>query len=52
MRVLPDTEQDPAPEGMCHPAKLRIEHRWSDLNDRTGLIRSAIGELGDEGIRY
>ena len=52
MRVLPNTEQDPTPEGMCHPAKLRVEHRWSDLNDRTGLMKFAFGELDSEGIRY
>ena len=51
-RVLPMSEQDPTPEGMCHPDMLRVEHKWSDLNDRTGLIRSAIGELNIGGFRY
>ena len=46
------TEQDPTPEGMCHPAMLRVEHKWSDLNDRTGLLKSAIGELTIDGFRY
>ena len=39
-------------EGCCHPAVLRIEHKWSDLADRTGLMKMAIGELSGQGIRY
>ena len=52
MIVLPDSEQDPTPTGCCHPAVLRIKHLWKEASDPEGPMKSAIGELTSEGIRY
>mmetsp|Transcript_104071 Transcript_104071/g.143991 ORF Transcript_104071/g.143991 Transcript_104071/m.143991 type:complete len:82 (+) Transcript_104071:1-246(+) len=52
MRVLPDRDQDPTDAGCCHPPTLRIQHKWCDMRDCTGRIRTAIGELSEDGVRY
>lgn len=53
MRVLPDSEQDETPEGACHPAMLRIEHKWCDVADDCKRCKTAYGEMtGEDGIRY